>query len=992
MAAQRGSRSGEGKMNKRSTLVSTIVLVILLLSVLAPIAVLVSAAPEITISTDKALYAIIWAEVDGTPIPMGYVDVTVTFEGLTPAKKYRLEIAKIAPPAPAIPTYVREISGASSGTVVFTIPPTKDSKPDAIAGTWRASIYDTATNALLKNCTFGIWAINSPTLNYYRLLKIWGGGASPESTVEIVVDYITEDLFGETPIKCKADSNGVFSNVSKPIPATIPEGIYSVTITSYEPMDQPDLPIDDTLEVMITSELLVRIIRPEDKTWRRTETIPLEVEVLYQDYEPMTAGTVYVSITTPEPKTVEVSLNATVPGIWIGSYKTYEDNATGIWTFVAYAEDGYGNSGTDTIERTVDKAILVVSTLVEPQAVVPRATWATWRIRVTYHGDDRPVELYLPGSYAYVVNATDKTIVGSAIIAKITNGVYNVTWFVPPDAAPGSYQFLIKAHDLKDSYDNTGPDKPVNSTSFTVSITTLVVEAETYSERDPAMLRKSFVLDETVWIGAKITYADSGVVMSVGVVTATISNATWSTIIDLYFDTVTRMWWGDLSTAGMTAGRYDVVVTAYDTGNNTGIGTTFFFIAGFIITPTSGTVPPEETITAIKVADTAYLVRASIYVEPISGKSLGTVVTVKGVQFTPNSKVNVTVTGLPYLTGYTVLVLMNVPTDAQGVFTASFVFPTAPKGTYSIIATDAKGVSMTASFEVEPGLILTPGEIVGSGLIRVIGTGYPSEEVGQVLLIDETDALTPVAPQVTSWITNANGTIVPYTIVSDVEAKPAFILPLIEPKTYTLTLYIGGASASDTVKVVNDIKEITRVIQGFEEVKTLISGMSTKVEEVAGDIAIIKNDLGYVKIKVDDLMKALSGLNAIVTDIEDGVAKIKTDVGDIKTRVGDLKSLLNSVGGKVDTVSGDIATIKTDVGTIRAKVDVLDAISSKVDTVSGKVDTISGKVDTAASAAEGAAGAVAGLTTAVWIAVVLSLIAAIASIVAIIQVSRKIAG
>lgn len=988
-------------MSKEYSSKAALPLVILLLLTLLPLSTIFVLSEAPTIETDKALYAIKWLTVttdEGEkPVPMGYVEVLVSFSGLTTTKRYRLEVSKKYPPAGIVTTYAKDIYGASQGTLNFTLPPAKNAHPYDISGTWIAALYDAATGKLLKNCTFGVWAINSPVLNYHRSLMIWGGGAEPNSTVPITVDDITEVLFGESPAICSVDGTyGVFENGSAPIPDTVEPGEYAVTIEDYTPIDQPGKPIDDTLTFTITNELLVTIISPEDEsTWYRTETIPLEVEVLYQDYEPVTAGSVNVTLTAADGTEVEVPLAfSPATNTWKGLYKIYPCNATGDWDVFAYAEDGYGNWGEDEVSITVEPAILVVSSVSGPQPVVPRTTWARWQIKVTYKGDGSPVtNLDVIRSIAYVVNATTGARVAPATITRVTNGIYDVTWFVPPDAKLGSYRFLIPAWALIDACNNTGPEANVLSAPFTVGITALNVTVETYDTLyDRRAVRKSFVPGEDVYIGANIIYADSGVVMSVGYATATISNETWSTEVSLTFHTGTRMWWGWLSgddTAGMTAGRYDVTVLAYDLGNNTGVGTTYFLLAGFIITPYEGTVPPEEKLTEAKV-DGAYLITAGIFVDPVSGKKLGTLVTIKGVGFTPNSKVNVTVEGLPYPAvdlGYDILVLMNVPVDAEGAFTASFAFPTAPSGTYDITATDAEGVSWSTTFTVIPGLILTPGEIVGSGLIKVIATGYPAEAYGIALLVDGTDALFPTTWQVEDWITNANGTLTSYTIEDLFSVKPAFVLPFIEPGTYEITLYMGTwgeedefvcESASDTVKVVNDIKEISAVVKGFEAVKTLLSQVSASIESIDDEIAVLKTNVGYVKVGVDDLAKALSSLNAAVTEVKNGVATITTDVGTIKTKVALLDQIMSAVSDAKSAASD-------------AKTAASDAKSAASNAVSAASDAKSA-AEGAKSAADAASAAIAGLSTTVWIAVILSLIAAIVSIIVLIQVSRKIAG
>jgi len=1039
-------------MNGKNALMNTIVLAILLLSVMLPLITFVRAAESIT--TDKGLYAIKWKPGMGA---VGYVNVSVSLAGLDPEKRYEVSIFKFHGPAGL--NYVKEVYGVYEARINFTIPPTMDARPSEIAGTWNATLYRVVgeTRSLVKYVNFGVWAINARLINFGRVLQVWGGGFKPSTNVELTVTNstggdVTATLFGSSPAICPVSGvtcvvYGTFSNTSSSI-VGIAKDMYDVTIVNYDLLDTvSSTVVERVLTFEITDKLIVNILKPENgSTWYRTETVPVEVEVLYQDLVPVTAGEVNVTFTPPAvcdttsinitehpeyaPKTIDLTYNP-VSKTWVGSLKIQNNNSTGIWNVTAKAADYYGNHGEDNVTITVNPAILVVESVTAPPATVPRASWVSWVIRVKYKGDGSLVDLDLPKCTVYVVNATTEAVVGSAYVTKVGTGLYNVTWWVPADAPLGEYKFLISPNALYDKVTtcktpNRGPEAKVLSPSFMVGVTALNVVVKTYGSMGGEE-RIAFTPGQPVWIGARVTYADSGVTMSAGTVRAYIYNETGALIDEkpMSFDTTTRMWWCSWDSTGYPAGRYKVVVKARDIGYNVGEGSTYFYLSGLSISPVKGTVPPIEYTRCENLTNAmdVWRVNASIFTDPASGKSLGTKITIRGVHMTPNSKVNVTVDWLPYPeieAGETILLAMNLPTDAEGNFVKTIVFPTTIMGTYKITARDAKGLVMRATFEVIPGMILTPDPVVGSALIKVIATGLPNASDSIGLLINDTDALSTIAGQAggylwSRWYADANGTLVSWSM-NDYVVKPGFIMPIIEPGTYVFKLFLSDGSfynctsgvtepvadttmASDSVKVVNAFKEFTLIVDKIDALTSLLKSMNVTLASVNGNVATLLSDTDAIKTSVSNLAKALSDLNAIVTDVKDGVAKIKTDVNEIKISVGDLKSLLNSVGGKVDSISGDVATIKTDVGAIKAKVNVLDAISSKVDTVSGKVDTVSGKVDTmsgkvdtATSAAQGASSAVSGLTTAVWIAVVLSLIAAIASIVAIIQVSRKIAG
>ncbi|MEM2166651.1 MAG: hypothetical protein QXF59_06550 [Candidatus Bathyarchaeia archaeon] len=1022
---------------------------VLLLSLVIPF--VMPAKAEVTMTTDRRLYAIKWSD-----NALGYVEVIVDVTGLDSEVTYSLEVFKFHGPAGL--NFAERIHGATSATIKFTIPPTRDARPVDLAGTWNATLYRVVgeTKVLVKYINFGIWAINSRVLNYGRILQVWGGGFKPNTKVNFTVyektapaNVITDDLFGEDPAKCLVRSEpdvryGTFSNASRAITTAIPKRTYVVNLAEIEllpTVSSPGAP-ERTLEVNITDELIVNILKPaEGSEWHRTDTVPVEVEVLYQDMVPVTAGIVNATFTPPkcsppkapydEPKTISLSYSP-VNRIWIGSFKIQKDNSTGAdwtppvnWTVTAMASDMYFNRGSDTNNIKVYAAILVVEN-VTISAVVPRASWAIWVINVKYKGDGLPAKLYLPECVVYVVNATTKAIVGSAYLEEITVGRYNVTWFVPADAPLGNYMFFIPKNGLKDNITtcnvrNVGPEADVYSPMFTVGITKLNVEVKTYGLKFDVTTEKiAFAPGSMVYIGAKVTYADSGVVMMSGYVRAYIYNATGGLVdeIPMAPHGGTRMWWCEWDSDKYPAGRYTVVVKARDPGYNLGEGSTYFYISGLTVSPAKGTVPPIESTKCwnITKAMNEWRIEASIFTDPASGKSLGTKLTIEGVYMTPNSKVNVTIDWLPYpeiAPGEKILLAMNVPTNAEGYFKVEAVFPTTIKGIYKIAARDLKGVVMETTFEVVPGMILTPDPVVGSALIKVIATGLPDGADVVSFLIDDTDALYRIAEQSwAKWLANANGSLISTVTL----AKPGFIMPVIEPGTYAFSLVLTGGtyynatainkfptagllSVVDSVEVVNAFKELGGVVSDIAAVKASIAGLNAAITEVKDGVATIKTDIGELKVKVDDLVKALSDLNAIITEVRGGVATIRTDVGVVKSNVDTLAMALEGLKSLVVEVGGDVAVIKTDVGSIKVAVGALDAIrsrvdaiSSKVDSVSGKVDTVSGKVDAASKAAEVASGVASTLIVPVWIAVILSLVAAIASIIAIVQVTRKIAG
>jgi len=1045
---------------------SVALLALLTLSIILGVAPKFVAAE--TLMTDRPLYAIKWKD-----NVLGYVNVTVILTGLDPETRYEVAVSKFHGPTGL--NYLREVYGIYAARVSFTIPPTMDARPEDIAGTWNATLYKIVgeARAVVSWVNFGVWAINSKVLNYGRILQIWGGGFKPGTRVNFTVyetgapqNIVTDKLFGEDPARSLVSGEicvkyGTFSNMSKTITTEIPMAYYTVELIGYEflPKVSALLPAETILEFKLTKELIVRILSPKDGSkWRRTETIPVEVEVLYQDLVPVTSGEVKVTFTPPDvgyppydrPKTIKLSYSP-VSRTWIGSFKVQKDNATGDWGVLAEAKDFYDNEGYASVGIKVLLAILVVETEIPPPASVPRASWVSWLIKVTYKGDGSPAKLDIPKCTAYVVNATTNATMGSAYLVEVEVGRYNVTWFVPPDAPLGEYRFLIPANALYDNVTvpegaNRGPEKDVLSPIFAVGITKLKVEVKTYSVKyDVTKERIAFTPGSIVYIGAKITYMDSGVVMSAGTVRAYIYNETGYLMpespIPMNYDSATRMWWCEWDSNGYPAGRYRVLVKARDIGYNVGEGETYFYIAGLVVSPSKGTVPPIENTKCEKLKDGNWLITATVYRDPVSGKSLGTVITISAVHMTPNSKVNVTVDWLPSpaVAGKKILLAMNVPTDVEGNFKVTVVFPTTVKGIYYVIARDAKGLEMKATFEVTPGMILTPDPVVGSSLTKVIATGLPGPISGfpdtpataWEILVNDTDALRSLAGHIgffaetPKWRTNANGTLVSADLSPTCSStvKPGFVTPFIEPGAYMFKLILEGGgyrnstdpalfktakitSVSDSIKVVNAFKEFTTLVDKVDYLTGLVSAMNVKLASVDKNVATLVTDTGTIKADVSALKTLVEKMGGTLTDISGGVATIKTDVGTIKASV-------DALSPKIEAVRGDVAKISTSIGDVTAKLSTLEpvitgikdgvaTVSTKIDTLTGKVTTIDGNVATVGTDVgdikarvvdlAGVPGAISTVTMAVWIAVILSLVAAVCSIVSLVQLRKKIAG
>jgi len=429
------------------------------------------------------------------------------------------------------------------------------------------------------------------------------------------------------------------------------------------------------------------------------------------------------------------------------------------------------------------------------------------------------------------------------------------------------------------------------------------------------------------------------------------------------------------------------------------------------ISPKTGTVGPTTTVDANGVVSGSIFSSSHTYSEvTVNGlnykgsygkpmvvdKTLGTTVTVSGVGFSANSFVNVTVRIMSYdsykekFGTYDLLVVSNVQTDAKGTFTAPFVFPTASSDSYLVSAVDLRFQSAVDNFTVVPGMIIDPPVVVGPSLEKIIATGFPVTTKNWVynFLINGTDALYGTDLQaVTQWRFDGNGTLRGSQLVSEVEpAIPGFILPILEPALYQITIISGGRSASDNVIVMN--------------VVNTLSDMNAKIDSINGTVVTIKTDVGTINTNV-------ASINAVVTSINGTVATISTTVGTINTNVASINAVVTSINGTVATISTTVGTIQTSVSAINPIVTSIQSgvatiqtdigtIKGTVVSTDGKVATIQTDVGTLQADVSGVKTDVANIpsqtSTPIWIAVVLSLIAAAAACYAVITIRRKIAG
>ena len=291
----------------------------------------------------------------------------------------------------------------------------------------------------------------------------------------------------------------------------------------------------------------------------------------------------------------------------------------------------------------------------------------------------------------------------------------------------------------------------------------------------------------------------------------------------------------------------------------------------------------------------------------------------------------------------------------------SFVVPSVPEGTYTItvVGTASGSITVTdffnttklvtASPKVVPKVLILDLNkdvvpvIVGSGFVRVIGSGFPSGIAMYAVLFNGTDAAYTLNAHVTRWLADARGILTsPFTDVLGI------YVPVVEPGAYAISL--AYSLPDGTVKVAK---------AGYVFVVNNISTLLTKAE--------LDKATATLSSKIDAVSTALSSAVALLTSkIDAAVTELRSRIdaatGTITSRIDSSTAALSS---KIDAAVADLKTkidastadLKTAIdGVSKALSTAVTTITSKVDAVSGKVDTVSSKVDTVSSKVDAVAG------------------------------------
>jgi len=369
--------------------------------------------------------------------------------------------------------------------------------------------------------------------------------------------------------------------------------------------------------------------------------------------------------------------------------------------------------------------------------------------------------------------------------------------------------------------------------------------------------------------------------------------------------------------------------------------------------------------------------------------------------------------------------------NASGMVEVEFVVPSVPAGSYEIsiqtpretitpdqiLFFDGESYVTDVMPEVVPKVLLTTLDgylpvMVGAGIVKVIGTGFPPGTMFAAVLVNGTDALMFLSQNMWYlWTTDESGTLISMFVLPDGRyAEPALFIPMMEPGLYAISLvYWNGtswvASEPGYVYVVNNISimatkddvasvafNVASILAALSDINAslsrqlteatnllvwLLNGISSQIAEL--QLTLIDAITG-VTTSIDS---AVASLSALITDTSSSIMDRLTAVNSsiisaITANSAALSSKIDTVLSKIDALSSDIrealTTISTSLNNIATSINEInatlatvvikvDAATKAVADVSSVVNVLSGKVDSLSSAVSGLSGKVDALSS-----------------------------
>ncbi len=288
-----------------------------------------------------------------------------------------------------------------------------------------------------------------------------------------------------------------------------------------------------------------------------------------------------------------------------------------------------------------------------------------------------------------------------------------------------------------------------------------------------------------------------------------------------------------------------------------------------------------ETIVSDNVISVQVNVNFLLTLSPSRGP-VGTGVTATGVQFTPNSVVEITFNDM--FLGY-------AATDGSGDFTFTFNVPFSTAQTWVVKAFDANVFAETdftvvdvtpLNVQVDVGALQFRGEVVTFQIYTAFNGSAVNATVTSALLYKPDGS-------------NQTLTVQP---VAEGLFEASYTLPA-DAQTGSYALVITADYSSSVVQSVGT------AFKSFLVSPTL-SGWNAMLTSVNQTVGTIQTDVGLVNVRLDALNLTL--------------ARIEGDVVTLNSSLGTIQSDLETIGFEVTAINGTTATMETVLGTVNGTV------------------------------------------------------------------------
>ena len=309
------------------------------------------------------------------------------------------------------------------------------------------------------------------------------------------------------------------------------------------------------------------------------------------------------------------------------------------------------------------------------------------------------------------------------------------------------------------------------------------------------------------------------------------------------------------------------------------IGT--YNVTMYVLPVTGETIVSDNAISVQVNVNFLVTLNPSVTLSPSLGP-VGTGVTATGVQFTPNSVVEITFNDM--LLGY-------AATDASGDFTFTFNVPFSTAETWVVKAFDANVFAETnftvvdvtpLNVQVDVGALQFRGEIVMFQIYTAFNGSAANATVTSAMLYKPDGS-------------NQTLTVQP---VAEGLFEASYTLPA-DAQTGSYALVITAAYSS------NVVQSVGTAFKSFLVSPTL-SGWNALLTSVNQTVGTIQTNLGLVNVRLDALNLTL--------------ARIDGDVVTLNSSLGTIQSDLETIGFEVTAINGTTATMETVLGTVNGTV------------------------------------------------------------------------